>query len=554
MAFFEKFTALFRSSSIRKVGNVAYKAGQQGWRWFDLQRWENKLNTLVSLLLRIGALLLIVALGVLLYRIFHYDGYTIESFNVPENLTKNGYEGTVVARLIQDEYLMIKQEAASIKTDSVKTSGGDEQPELNVAVMGLGISLRSIGFHLRELLGRHNNIIRGEITYADSLYSLTLRMTGFAPQTFSTAASQGHRQAILQLIHKAGEAVLGKTDPYRLAIYYDRKRQFEEGKAVVRRMLTERPTERHWAFVAWGALLEDQGYFEEALAKFQAASDAKSDFALPWMRQAWCLQRQGKMEASLPKIEKALTLAPSEPSYWTSYGFTLMALKRNKEADQAFTHLMELVPDQWEWAINWAEGKMKGGDMEGAKKITHQVIEKSKTDLGKALARTYLAYLEHDSVSLVKHSLEAIDLDPNNGFAVQAAVHALLHAKAYDKAIAIVTGVQPTSQNAPQMQAIYNSTAMAYNALGRHDSAFAFVQRSIAINPSAAYPYSTLAESYAFVGEVDRFYETLEKAFQMGFLTQMITPADEPYSRFVKDPRYIALIHKYSTPRVVNNN
>ncbi|MCB0592499.1 MAG: hypothetical protein H6557_20975 [Lewinellaceae bacterium] len=35
-----------------------------------------------------------------------------------------------------------------------------EQPDLNVAVMGIGVSLRSITYHLREMFGRPNHLIQ----------------------------------------------------------------------------------------------------------------------------------------------------------------------------------------------------------------------------------------------------------------------------------------------------------------------------------------------------------------------------------------------------------
>lgn len=510
----------------------------------DIRRPESWLGTLVSLLLRIGTLSLIVFAAILIWRLLKSDGYVIEAFSVPKTLEEAGFQGQVLARMAQDEFLKVKEIAASVKADSVNMQG-DEAPELTVAVMGFGVSLRSVAFQLRELFGRPNKVIRGEITLADSTLALTLRMTGFQPAVFYEKTSDGLRPALSRLLRRASEQALGNYDPYRLAIYYNRQMRHDEGIQVVGNMLSNRPQEAHWAYLAWGALLESQGKLEEALQKFEQAAQVKPDFPLPWMRQAWCLQKLDKNADAIPKAEKALALAPNEPTYWNAYGNMLNQEKRYEESDRAFARVSELAGWSGGWQINWAEAKLNRGDKEGGKQILQEVLEKSDVELTRSLARAFIAYVDEDFDAATRAVFEAAALDPNNGFAVRSAQQACLQKGDYQRAIQLGTSIRFDSENAEQKQLILNLTSMGFNFLGQQDSAIVYAQKAILADTTLGYPYATLAEAYAMKGQNELFFFYLEKAFKKGMRVSAIGNQEEPYSRFAQNRRYRRLLEKY---------
>lgn len=537
-----------RAFSLQKPAEHVMRLGRRIWVLTDIRRPETWLSTLVSLLLRLGTLALIVLLIVLLWRLIRSDGYVIDAFTVPKALDEAGFQGPVVARMTQDEFVRVKDIAASIKADSVQMQN-DDTPELNVAVMGFGVSLRNIAFQLRELFGRPNKTIRGEITLADSSLSMTLRMTDFQPLVLSASLRQGMRPALQKLLRQAGEHILGNYDPYRLAIYYNREMRLEEGIRVVGDMLVRRPEERHWAYLAWGALLEGKGEKEEAFKKFELSVAAKPDFALPWMRQAWTLQKLERIEEAIPKAERAIELAPAEPSYWNSYAGMLNTVKRYDEADRAWARVSELAGWSQGWQMNWAEAKLERGDAEGGKKILQELMDKTESDLVKASARAFIAFADNDMRAASEAIKEAAALDPNSGFVIRMAQRAYMMEGNPAKAVELGTRIRFNSQNLEQKQGILNFNAMAFNAMGQHDSAFAQVRRAIMVDSTIGYPYSTLAETYAFVGRKDLFYHYLEVAFQKGMGRDGFSPEDEPYRRFKGDRRFQALLEKYGTAR-----
>ncbi len=549
MTFIQKALQFFRQIPASFLNSRWWSRAKKWLNRFSITRLEAGLATVVSLLFRLGALALILGFVVMLWKIFKNEGYTIESFNVCQPLVQQGYDGVVVARHLQDEVERVKKIAASVKEDSVKMTGGEE-PELNVAVLGVGFSLKSIGYHLRDLLGRKNNLIRGEITRVDSTLGLTLRMTGYEPRTFMEDLSKGERRAVSRLLRQAAEAILGNTDPYRLAIYHTRQMQFEEGLNVVRNMFRERPGERHWAMMAWGAILEDQGETEAAASKFRESIRYKPDFALPYMRLATCLQQMDKAEEAAPLIEKAMALNPKEIWYLNAYAFALNKLKRFDEADRAMERMLasgEMEEMHPVWLLNWAEMKSNRGDEEGAKKALSESIALSDPQsLENALSRLFLGLVNNDTQAVALAAREALAMEPNNGFARQAVMRSHFLKKEYARVIELALQVRPHPENQNHLQSIFNLAAMSFNFTGRHDSAFVYAQRSILENPAMGTPYSTLAETYAFTGDERNFFHYLEVAFQKGMLISVIGPKEEPYIRFQNHPEYLALLKKYS--------
>jgi len=87
---------------------------------------------------------------------------------------------------------------------------------------------------------------------------------------------------------------------------------------------------------------------------------------------------------------------------------------------------------------------------------------------------------------------------------------------------------------------------MAYNQLGQHDAAFDVIRSAIAIDPVQGYPYSSLAETFAYIGQVDSFYHYLEHSFELGMSTAAIKVEVPPYRNFADTPRFDKLLQKYA--------
>lgn len=527
------------------------KTGNQVGRLVDFKRPEAWLTTFTSLLLRLGALFLLVGLVVFLWRMLNYEGYNIQQFNVPKELAEKGFDGTVIARQLEDRYLWIKSIAVSVKEDSIQAVGDEQQPELNVDVLGVGLSLRSIGFHLRDLFGRKNNFIRGEITQADDTLALTLRMSGTMPERLEESLQPGVRQAIDQLLLRAAEHLLKKTDPYRLAIYFNNEEQYEKGIETAKRMLIDRPSEEHWAYLAWGAILENQHQQEDALARFEMAIQAKPDFPLAWMRKGSLLAQMVRMQEAEECLAEAVRLKPDEPSYWNTYANLLSNNGRFEASDEAFQHMAALTEDEPGWMFNWVDRLVSRGQMAEARSLLERVIvqaDQRNNFSDQAYAKLFLAMLDRDSANIDEYARIVVSGDLHNGFVLQMITRAYFNSKNYGEAIKVGKMINGLKNAADQKQRTYNLVAMAYNFSGQPDSALVYAQKSISIDTTADYPYSTLAECYHYLGNTPGFFHYLEVAFERGLSTKILQPSDQPYDHYWNTPAFQELLKKYQEP------
>jgi Tfp pilus assembly protein PilF len=511
----------------------------------DIRKPDSWLGTLVSLIFRIGTLLVIIAGFFLIIRLFKEEGYSIDPFSVPENLIKNGFDGNVLARQLKDEYSQLKEEAKSIKSEKFKTVKDDEQPELSVSVMGFGISIKSIAFQLRELMGRKNRVISCELTKADNQLGVTLRMTDFKTVTFLSPPNLGERAAIKYLNRKICEQILRNTDPYRLSLYFQRNGKYKEALEVARNMLIENPEERQWAMLAMGITYEEMQQIPSALKNFEEAIKLEPNFALAYMRHAWLNQTNGLDSLALPYFEKALKIVPDDPSYWSSYGYALNNLKRYAESDKAFEKAIKLAPNETDWVGNWGGCKERRGDKKGAKELYLTSIKTSKNINNQLKNELNIAQLERDTTLALQKAMQLLDYEPYNIGIIKSIIEYFWQNKQYREITALDVKLRYNHDDGKNIQDFYNYRAMAFNMLKERDSALINVKIAIDLNPQNPYPYTTVAEIAAMNGDKNSFYTGLEKAFMMGFLPEQIEAGDLPYKMFLKDARYLALVKKY---------
>lgn len=95
----------------------------------------------------------------------------------------------------------------------------------------------------------------------------------------------------------------------------------------------------------------------------------------------------------------------------------------------------------------------------------------------------------------------------------------------------------------------YNNRANAYRRLGKYDLALTDVYKAIEIDPDSPYPYTTLAEINAALGNTNEFYLYLEIALSKdAAILNSLIQTDKIYTRSIKEERFIKLLEKYDVP------
>jgi tetratricopeptide (TPR) repeat protein len=172
--------------------------------------------------------------------------------------------------------------------------------------------------------------------------------------------------------------------------------------------------------------------------------------------------------------------------------------------------------------------------------------EKNNDFLNQVKAKIYIAFLDQDLAAIEEYAKLILSLEPDNAFTIQSLTGAYFGTGNYEAAIETGKLIIPLKNAQEQKQRVLNQIAMASNFIGKPDSAMVYVQQAIALDTTVGYPYSTLAETYHYLGDRARFLYFLELSFKKGLATSVIQQTDQPYQNFWEDPDFQALLKTYS--------
>ena len=499
--------------------------------------------------------IIVVAIFTLLYLVFkgyQDDRYIIQSFQVPTTFENNGVNGVVLARKIQDEVQTLKDDLFVAKADSLEF-GAENAPDLQVELMGVGLSVNSITYHIKNLFGRENHIITGELVDLGTQLEMTLRMTGFDPKVHRVAYGEDKTTAYDSLLTLSAMSIIRNTDPYRIAVYYIEKGENQKALRLIMGLIA-RNRDVPWAYVAWGQLLQNQDQRREADIKFTKAIELDSELSSAYKYRAWNNFARRDYAAAKKDFEKCLHLNSDDYNAWNGIGQCLRGMGKYDEALEVFNDLIEENPENIWWYTNVAyiyERHLK--DTLGAINMYQRAEANAKDGVAKytTLANYYRTVNKQDSAILyLKKSLE---ISPNysNGL-IQLLnyyydLNEFTEARKYAKGL---IATNPTKGWDPYFHKIsaYNLSAMMDYKEKKYDSAKANIDKAIAMDPSLNYPYTTLAEIYGFQGKMDQFYDALNMALERQFPLEALIE-ESPYNQFVHQPRFQAIIKKYYKDR-----
>ena len=522
---------------------------------------ESKVATLLSLLLKFLVFVILLGIFSLLYQEMKQKRYTIEAFQVPDSFEAGGFDGIVIANRVLDQIEDMKTKVASQKADSLNFNS-ETRPEMNVSVMGFGVSLQSIIYYTRQILGRENRTIGGELTELDSILQLKLRVTGMKTMRFEqTYFNQNRLSALEKLFESAASHILMQTDPYRLALYQSHQGNYSEALKTIRYLLNDARRDTEWAYLAWGNMLRSQRKYEEARDKFLRSIKVNPDFPLPYYNLGWTHRNLGQPAEAIPYFKKATELQPGRGQYWNGLAWAYLSNDEFEKAEESMLLAIETDPVDSDWLGNYVDLKMQ--IIAQKEQITGQpptsqdtaqlvtAFEKSyevspETSQGCMSLAGYHYFLGNLPEALKMIRL-AIDLDPENANALTQYRGAMFEVlKDYDEAIRAnrqLLVIARRTGNRNREQSALNHLAMNKYAKTEYDSALYYVQEAIAIDTNTSYPYTTLAETYGLMGEDELFYQALQKAIEKGFNLHKLMN-QEPYRRYQAQKRFQNLLLK----------
>lgn len=486
----------------------------------------------------------------MIYRGLNQEGYSVQSFQVPKNLNDAGYNGQVVALLVQDQVQELKVLANSQREDSLDLNV-NMRPDLSLDVMGVGLSSSSMIYHLRDLLGHENYTIGGNITDMDGVMKMNIRMTDHEPLSINVPYEDESRQeALMELVDKGAMYILKNTDPYRLAVVHHRRGELEASENLIRHMIVDRPRDRKWAYNFWANIKNQEGELEEAIDLYQKSIEEDENFALPRRSLGWAYFRDKKYVKALEQFEKSLEIDAFSPS---SHNGAALCNRELGDLDKANTYYEDQL-EKFPQSI-WSYGNYSSflieykKDTVGATQIWKRASENLEVsgDYYVALGAFYL--MQEDSVKALSYAMQALELEPENVSVLQQLssfnyyqLKNYAEAENYYRTLARV--YERGNYDIGMKISAYNMLSMSEYQQEKFDSALVHVQMAIDIMPEASFPYSTLAEIYILQNDRVNFYKAIEKAISLGFPMEQFLD-DHPYNLLKDQSKLLGIMAKY---------
>lgn len=512
-----------------------------------LQRLEKNVVSIFTIFSRLLILALALSACFLIYKSLSNDDYIIQSFQVPKTFEENGNSGLVVSKKVQDKIKSVKKYIASSKSDELQFQA-DDKPNLEVDVIGFGLSLNSLTYHLKSLLGRKNYIITGELTDVDQQMELTMRMTGYESKTFTKSYESDQAIAIEDLMEEAAKYIIQNTDPYRIAVYHYNKKEYAKSLRIITKMIKD-DKEPHWAYMAWGNLLSKQGKRAEAIQKHQKALAINPKFTRVYSAIGWLYFQNRNYDLAIEAFEKRLETDPKSFSCMNGIAQSYRWSERDEEALEAYDLLIRSSPDNLWGYGNKADYLLSKKDTAGATALFELAKNKAKDGPDKYLAigGHYMVLNQLDSV--VIYAEKILEIEPDNSMVMRMLISCHYNLKDYQKAMDFLPAIRRINENGRgdqrfNKQSALNLIAMANYKQKKYEDALKLAKESIEVHPGTAYPYTTLAETYGFMGRMDDFYTALETALEKGYLLKNLLE-DEPYVQFINQPRFQKIIQTY---------
>jgi len=491
-------------------------------------QWNQLKNFFTGSLKAFLILLLLIIISHAAYDLFRYD-IVIKPFETPFNLAREeGYTGIVVAYRLQDAMSEIRETInRSSMRGAVPWLAAAQMTELQkhheIDVPTVGLSLNTISYQLRKLLGIKQRIISGDIIIKDNQVYMTLRITG--QPTFKVPVSDEVDDAITA----AAEYLLSTFEPLNFGLYYYINNKPNQLKSLI--MLVRQsevslknkllPPEEAVALTLEGCLLKIQGQFDEALEKFTLAQQKspsirviyrmKGDTLLElnqfdqaiaeyaaaleldpklgggiYTQWARALIKSGEKKKGFAKYEEASQKDNDNPWVYTDWGYYLAV--ESKQFEAAYKKFQQALQLNQNYALtyaHWGDVLLKEGKHEEAREKYEKASEKYE---------------------------QAIQLEPNVAWIYGNWGFALSQLGKHQQAITVYEKAEQLKHN---LSWIYKNWASALLGLKQYDQAVLKFQQAVELEPNNPRWFYEWGKAFSQLGQYQQAIPQYQQALQI---------------------------------------
>jgi len=304
--------------------------------------------------------------------------------------------------------------------------------------------------------------------------------------------------------------------------------------------------------------------YERALAEFEIAKRDLPNEAKAYLAIGAIQRRQGKWAESTANLEKSVALDPKDPEILLNLAFSYMATRDFEAADKTFDRGIEAAPQSFacralkgELAIRWK------GDFSVAEKELALVPLGVDPDGLVTLGRVGVLRLQRkfsEALRVVQQFREETLPGYSTAPSPKAFVEGTLYTQLGDKVNAhsafesARVVAERLLRESPEDAARHAMLGQILAGLGQKEAAIAEGKRAVELRPESQDAFdgpdvtAALAQIYAWTGERDQAFSLLDHLLATpNGITVPILKLDPVWDPLRKDPRFQALIDKYTT-------
>jgi TolB-like protein/Flp pilus assembly protein TadD len=306
--------------------------------------------------------------------------------------------------------------------------------------------------------------------------------------------------------------------------------------------------------------------YERALAEFEIAKRGLPNEAQAYLAIGSIQRRQGKWNESTANLEKAAALDPKNANILFNLAYTYMARRDFETADKTINRVLAVAPQSLQacglkgvLAVEWK------GDLNVAKKQFSSVPPEIDPDGLMTWARFWVLMLERnfsDALAVAqKFRGEALATN-TTARAPKSFLEGMIYllqddpAKAQPQLEHARSVSEQLIREAPDDPSRHAQHGLILAALGQKDQAIVEGKRAVELLPESEDHFdgpqqtAALAQIYTWTGESDEAFRLLDHLLTVpNGLAVPILKLDPGWDPLRKDPRYQALIDKYSTSK-----
>ena len=152
-------------------------------------------------------------------------------------------------------------------------------------------------------------------------------------------------------------------------------------------------------------------------------------------------------------------------------------------------------------------------------------------------------------MAALQSGMHALDLDPNNVAVLTEMSQVYADGlKDYQESIKLskrlVSILEVGQYDSWMLMNAYNRLAMAEYEISAYEDAITHAKLAIEALPESPFPWSTLAEAHLLKGDIDEFYNAIEKAISFGFKVEKYLETS-PYNKLRNKSRIMAMRAQY---------